>query len=71
MVDRLASVLAVPPSFFFETNDELARLVVFLHSRPVEERHQIWLYPRTQKASRSAVVTAMARLRYRGDIGQH
>jgi transcriptional regulator with XRE-family HTH domain len=41
MIERLADVLGVPASFFWESDDQVAALLVFLHSKPKEERDQI------------------------------
>jgi transcriptional regulator with XRE-family HTH domain len=41
MVARLAEVLAVPMSFFYEMDDEVAKLLVFLYEKHVDERHRI------------------------------
>jgi transcriptional regulator with XRE-family HTH domain len=41
LVERLAKVLVVPESFFFERDDEIAKLLVYLHSQPRHERHRI------------------------------
>jgi transcriptional regulator with XRE-family HTH domain len=41
LVERFAKVLAVPESFFYEKDDEVAHLLVFLHRKSADERHQV------------------------------
>lgn len=40
-VQRLAEVLSVPESFFYEKDDDVARLLLFLHSKSIDERHHL------------------------------
>jgi transcriptional regulator with XRE-family HTH domain len=40
-IERLSNILSVPASFFYEKDDDVARLLVFLHSKHVDERHHI------------------------------
>jgi transcriptional regulator with XRE-family HTH domain len=41
MVERLAKVLGVPESYFYEGDNHMARLLVFLHGKSPEARHEI------------------------------
>jgi transcriptional regulator with XRE-family HTH domain len=41
LVERLAKVLDVPESFFYEADGNVARLLIFLHGRSAEVRNQI------------------------------
>jgi transcriptional regulator with XRE-family HTH domain len=41
LVERLAKVLSVPQSFFYEKDEDVARLLVILYKKPAEERRQI------------------------------
>jgi transcriptional regulator with XRE-family HTH domain len=40
-VERLADVLRVPMSFFYEKDDDVAQLLLLMHEQPADERRQL------------------------------